>query len=356
MSTLYLTEQYSTLHLDDEVLILKISEHQESGRKAEKKRVPLGKISQVVVLGNITVTTPAIQALLAQGSNICYLTAYGTYVGHVLGDEHKHGNLRLLQNRAHDEPSARLIIAKACVRAKLHNQRTLLLRANRSRDSRFIAEQAEHIKKCIDQVNELPDEDCEPPNPSRPQADTILGKLMGIEGAAAAAYFPAYGALFNGEWEDVFTGRHKRPPTDPINALLSYGYVLLNSQAMSAAHIVGFDPYIGFLHSTGYGKPALSLDIIEMFRAPIVDSVVLSVLNNRSLKIHDFEETLGTWRMSDDARRLFLQKFEERLSETIKHPIFKTKVTYRRCLELQLRLLSRCLLGELKQFREFHSR
>lgn len=356
MSTLYLTEQYSTLSLDDEVLILKIPEYQATGREAEKKRVPLGKISQVVVCGNITVTTPALHALLKQRVTICYLTAYGTYVGHTFGNEHKHGNLRILQNRVHDDPTGRLLVAKACVRAKLHNQRTILLRANRSRESRFIAEQADRIKNCIEQVNELPDEDCHPPNPSRPQADTILGKLMGLEGAGAAAYFPAYGALFNGEWDGMFTGRHKRPPTDPINALLSYGYVLLNSQAMSAAHIVGFDPYIGFLHSSDYGKPALSLDIIEMFRAPIVDSVVLSLLNNRSLKPHDFEETLGAWRMSDDARRLFLQKFEERLSETIKHPIFKTKVSYRRCLELQMRLLSRWLLGEFKDFREFHAR
>jgi CRISPR-associated protein Cas1 len=356
MSVLYLTEQYSTLRLDDEVLILKIPEHKETGRKAEKKRVPLGKISQVVVFGNITITTPAIHALLEQRSEICYLTSYGTYVGRVSGHEHKHGNLRILQNRAHDEPTLRLMVARACVRAKLHNQRTLLLRANRNRDTRFIAEQADRIKDCITAIDKLPDEDCQPANPSRPQADTVLGQLMGLEGAAAAAYFPAYGALFNGEWEDVFTGRHKRPPTDPINALLSYGYVLLNAQAMSAAHIVGFDPYIGFLHSTEYGKPALSLDIIEMFRAPIVDSVVLNLLNNRILQGHDFEKTLGAWRMSDEARRTFLQKFEERLNESIQHPIFKTKVTYRRCLELQLRLLSRWLLGELKQFREFHTR
>lgn len=356
MSVLYLTEQYATLRLDDDVLIMKIPENKATGQQAQKKRVPLGKISQVVVLGNITITTPAISALLEQRSEICYLTYYGKFVGRVSGDEHKHGRLRILQSRAHDDPTLRLHVALTCVRSKLHNQRTLLLRANRTRESRFIAEQADRIKELIAQVDALPGEDTEPANPSRPQADTVLGKLMGIEGAAAAAYFPAYGALFNGEWEDKFTGRHKRPPTDPINALLSYGYVLLNSQAISAAQIVGFDPYIGFLHSTEYGKPALALDIIEMFRAPVVDSVVLSLLNNRMLQTEDFEETLGAWRMNDAARRLFLQKFEERLNETITHPIFKTKATYRRCLELQMRLLSRWLLGELKRFREFHIR
>lgn len=356
MSTLYLTEQYSTLQLRDAVLELKIPAHEASGRKAEKKRVPLGKISQVVVMGNVTLTTPAVAALLEQRCDICYLTAYGTYIGRIAGDLHKHGQLRLMQHRAHDDPTARLTIARVCVKAKLHNQRTLLLRANRTREVHYIAEQAERIKECIGQVDALPVDDCKPPAPSRPQAGTIIGQLMGIEGAAAAAYFPAYGALFNGEWEDVFTGRHKRPPTDPINALLSYGYVLLNTQAMSAAHIVGFDPYIGFLHSTTYGKPALSLDIIEMFRAPIVDSVVLNLLNNRMLSIADFTETLGAWHLNDDARRLFLKKFEERMNEVITHPIFKTKVTYRRCLELQMRLLSRWLLGEVRYFRGFHTR
>ena len=117
--------------------------------------------------------------------------------------------------------------------------------------------------------------------------------------------------------------------------------------------IVGFDPYIGYLHSTQYGKPALALDMLEMFRAPVVDSVVLNLLNNRMLSPGDFEETFGAWRMKEEAKRTFLTKFEERLNTPITHPVFKTKVTYRRCLELQMRLLSRWLTGELKQFRGF---
>ncbi len=116
---------------------------------------------------------------------------------------------------------------------------------------------------------------------------------------------------------------------------------------------VGFDPYVGYLHSTQYGKPALALDIVEMFRAPIVDSVVLTLLNNGMLSPDDFVETLGSWQMKDDAMRIFLGKYEERMNTEITHPIFKTKVTYRRSLELQMRLLSRWMLGELKQFRGF---
>jgi CRISPR-associated protein Cas1 len=219
-----------------------------------------------------------------------------------------------------------------------------------------VADYAERIKTLIAQVDALPTEDAAPLDPQRPQAGTVLGALMGLEGAAAAAYFAGYGELFSGEWAGQFQGRHKRPPTDPINALLSYGYTLLTTQATAAAHIVGFDPYIGFLHSAEYGKPSLALDIIEMFRAPVVDSVVLTLLNNRMLAPSDFEETLGAWRLSDGGRRIFLQKFEERLNEEIQHPIFKKHASYRRCLELQLRLLSRWLQGELPRFREFYTR
>jgi CRISPR-associated protein Cas1 len=194
------------------------------------------------------------------------------------------------------------------------------------------------------------------PDPSHPQVDTLLGQLMGLEGAGAAAYFGVFGSLFPDGFGHMFTGRHKRPPTDPINALLSYGYTLLTTQAIAAAQIVGFDPYVGYLHSTQYGKPALALDVIESFRAPVVDSVVLTLLNNRMLTSDDFDEALGAWRLGDRGRRTFLQKFEERLNTEIVHPVFKYKVTYRRCLELQMRLLSRWLLGELNRFREFYVR
>lgn len=356
MSVLYLTEPHTFVSLDAETLVVKIPENKNSGRMPQKQRVPLGKVSQVVVSGNITLSTPAIGALIEQHAEICYLTSYGKFVARVCGDDHKHGHLRLLQRRAHDDPTDRLQVALTCVRAKLHNQRTLLLRNNRQREHPVIAESAERIRLLIEQLDALPREDVIPPDPGRPQADTVLGQVMGIEGAAAAAYFPGYGALFQGEWAGMFTGRHKRPPTDPINALLSYGYTLLTWQAVGAAQIVGFDPYTGYLHSTQYGKPALALDLIEMFRAPVVDSVVLNLLNNRMLCRNDFEETLGAWRMKDPARKLFLSKFEERLNETITHPIFKTKVTYRRCMELQLRILSRWLQGELKRFREFYTR
>jgi CRISPR-associated protein Cas1 len=354
MSVLYLMERYSTVHLDGETLVVRAPVNERLGRtEVYKKRFPLNKISQVIVIDNVTVTYPVILALAELGVEIVYLTPHGRFIGRNSGPEHKHGRLRLLQVRAHDDPSQALMIAKVCVRAKLHNQRTQLLRSNRTRDDARIEQGADAIQTLIEQVDTMPDQDVPPPDPSQPQKGTYLGELMGMEGRAAASYFPAFRALLTDEWAAYFTKRQKRPPTDPVNALLSYGYTLLTNQTTSAAYKVGFDPYVGYLHSTQYGKPALALDIVEMFRAPIVDSVVLTLLNNRMLTPDSFEETLGTWQMRDDARKIFLTKYEERLNTEITHPVFKTKVSYRRCLELQMRLLSRWLLGELKTFRGF---
>ncbi len=356
MSVLYLTEQYSSVRLDDETLLVKIPEDKATGRAARKNRIPLNQISHVVVYGAVTLSTAVIADLMERHIEITYLTRFGKFVARVCGDDHKHGALRLLQSRAHDDPTTALYIARTCIRAKLHNQRTLLLRSNRTRDSRALDRAAEQIGILLDQVDLLPTEADAPPDPARPQSGTLYGQLMGYEGAAAAAYFQGYRELLVDPWREIFTGRHKRPPTDPVNALLSYGYTLLTSQTTASAQMVGFDPYVGFLHSTQYGMPALALDIVEMFRAPVVDSVVLTLLNNRMLILDDFEETLGSWRMNEDAKKTFLLKFEERLNTPITHPIFKTKVTYRRCLELQMRLLSRWLQGELRHFRGFHTR
>jgi CRISPR-associated protein Cas1 len=145
----------------------------------------------------------------------------------------------------------------------------------------------------------------------------------------------------------------RRPPTDPVNALLSYGYVILTSQVASVLASVGFDPYIGYLHASRYGKPALALDLMEEFRPVIVDSVVLSLFNNHQLEQKDFQQELNSYRMTDAAKRLFLQRFEERMQETIKHPVFGYTVSYRRCIELQARLLGKYLTGEVEHYTPF---
>ena len=171
---------------------------------------------------------------------------------------------------------------------------------------------SELIGRMIEEVDNLKIEQDGPPDPRRPQAESALGNLHGLEGAGSAAFFGGFGQLLKQELG--FGGRHRRPPTDPVNALLSFGYVLLMNHVLSALQIAGFDPYVGFLHSEGYGKPALALDMMEEMRTPIVDSVVLTVVNKQILQAQHFEATMGTYQLTGVGRKLFLQPFEQRLN------------------------------------------
>jgi CRISPR-associated protein Cas1 len=150
-----------------------------------------------------------------------------------------------------------------------------------------------------------------------------------------------------------FRKRARRPPTDPVNALLSFGYVLLANQVASAVNMAGLDPYVGFLHGSKYGKPALALDLMEEFRPIVVDSVVLTLINTGAIKQDDFTEVLGAFRLTEAGRKTFLQKHEERLNTTIQHPTFEYKVTYRKAIEVQTRLLGKWLTGEVPDYVPF---
>ncbi len=225
------------------------------------------------------------------------------------------------------------------------------MRANRKRDDPEIRQAADHLRALLTELEQLEYREGERMDPTRPQAGTTYGRLLGIEGAGTGIYFSVFSRLLREDWG--FTGRERHPPKDPVNALLSFGYVLLMNQVASAVRIVGMDPYVGFLHSSQYGKPALALDVMEPFRPLIVDSVVLTLLNNGVLRRSDFREELGTWWLTDDGRRQFLEKFEERLDTEVEHPVFGYRTTYRRALELEVRLVAKWLMGEIETFRPF---
>lgn len=351
MTTLYLTEPYSTVRKDGDTLLVKIPANKALGTAARDVRVPLIKIEQVVVLADSTLTTPALLALLEQKTDICYCTYNGQFAGRLAPEFSRNGLLRIEQHRAHNEYGRRMALAQQFVAAKLANQRTQLLRTNRKLDDPALATAAEQLLGVIGSVKAL----AVPPDvrvdPARPQADTPMGSLQGLEGAGSAIYFGAFPKLLHATLG--FDGRRKRPPTDPINALLSFGYTLLMNNVLSAIGLVGLDPYIGYLHSSQYGKPALALDLMEEFRPIIVDSVVQTIINNRVLDEKDFVAELGAYRLTDPARRKFLLKFEERLAQEVEHPIFNYRATYRRCLELQVRLLAKALTGEIPAYRPF---
>ncbi len=342
MATLYLTEQYTLVKVEGEALRVQPS----GSRPGQVVRVPINKVEQVIVLGEVTLTTPALHALLERRIPVHYLTARGRSCGSLVADWGKNSGVRLAQYALCRDVTHSFAVARQCVAGKLLNMRTLLLRYARARDDGAdLLDAAEQIRRCLRELARL--------GPPVETGDRMhgLGPLLGLEGSASAAYYGVFGQLLKGDW--AFPGRVKRPPTDPVNALLSFGYTVLTNQVVSLVHAVGLDPGLGVLHQPGFGKPALALDLVEGFRSIIVDSAVLTLINTGQIGPGDFSDELGAARLSDGARRVFLEKLEARLSEQVQHPLFGYKVSYRRCIELQVRLLAKHAQGELASYAPF---
>jgi CRISPR-associated protein Cas1 len=353
MATLYLTEQRSVVRKDGDTLVVQIPADKEKGAEKRKVRVPMMKVDQVVVYGDSTITSPALLALLEQQVDVCFLSYYGQFKGRLDGGFSKNAGLRIAQHRSSvvNNSDRALLAAKGFVRGKLANMRTILLRANRKLNEPAVKDAVQAIGRLVKGVEALQPDGQPPPDPRHPQADSAWGSLLGLEGNGSAQYFGVFGKLLK---QDMgFSRRARRPPTDPVNALLSFGYVLLSNQVSSAINLVGLDPYVGFLHGSKYGKPSLALDLMEEFRPIVADSVALTLINTGAIKRDDFDEVLGAFRLTDAGRRTFLQKYEERLNTSIQHPTFGYSVTYRKAIEVQVRLLGKWLVDEIPEYVPF---
>lgn len=294
-------------------------------------------VSSLSIFGNIQVTAQATRELLDRGIPICHFTYGGWLKGVTWSMNHKNVELRMAQfSKAGDEAEA-LAIAKDIVIAKLRNSR-VLLRRNHPNTPTAALKEIERLAK------------------SAMGVDSIQ-TLLGIEGAAARAYFAHFGDMIKspGSVFDFHT-RNRRPPKDPVNAVLSFVYSMLVRQIMVSSMSVGFDPYLGFYHQPKYGRPSLALDLAEEFRPIIADSVVLTLFNNMELKEADFIQRSGAASLTQEGRKTVIQAFERRLDTLITHPLFQYAISYRRILEIQARLLGRYLLGELKRYPAFRTR
>jgi CRISP-associated protein Cas1 len=339
MATLYLTEQYSLVKIEGEALRVQPG----GNRAATVVRVPINKIEQVMVLGEVTITTPALHVLLERRIPVHFLSTRGRSYGALLADWGKNSGLRLAQYALCMDTERSFVVARSCVAGKLLNMRTILLRYARSRpDGTALSEAAQQIRRCLRELAKL-----EPPETTNDHMHG-LGPLLGLEGSASRAYYRVLGGLLKDDWS--FPGRVKRPPTDPVNALLSYGYTLLTNQVVSLIHAVGLDPGLGVLHQPGFGKPALALDLMENFRAIVIDSVAITMINTGQIAPNDFVTEFEAYRLRDEARRAFLEKYEARLNEEIQHPIFGYRTSYRRCIELQIRLFAKYAQGEIERY------
>jgi CRISPR-associated protein Cas1 len=338
---LYLNTQGYRVGCKDEVLTVK-----EKDRVIEEVR--MRDLSHVALFGNIQISTQAIQSLCEQEIPVTYFSMGGWFYGITRGHALKNVFLRMEQFRFARDETVCLSLARQFVHGKIRNHRTLLMR------------------------NHL-----EPPEPiilklKRASEDALaaasIAELLGIEGAAASQYFQQFNGMVKVEDDDLpglempgknakqlafnfnFTNRNRRPPTDPVNAMLSLAYSMLAKDCTLAALAVGFDPYIGFYHQPRFGRPALGLDLMEEMRPLVAESTVLSCINNRVVTERDFVRAGQAVNLTAPGRKRFFQMYEQRMSSLITHPLFDYKVSYRRALELQARLLAKTLTGEIAEY------
>jgi len=304
--------------------------------------VRLMDTSQLVLYGSVYITSPALHELMKRNIPVTWQSFGGWFMGHTVGTGHKNVELRTAQYRGSFDAALCLRLAKGLVEAKIRNCRTLL-----RRNWKGPFDPGPLLEDLLGDARRVH------------KADN-LQTLLGIEGGAAARYFGAFKHLIRsneeGGFDFDFHKRNRRPPTDPVNAMLSYAYAILTRSWSVTLAAVGFDPYRGFYHQPRYGRPALALDLMEPFRPLVADSVVIQAINNGEVRPTDFIEVAGSVNLTGDGRKRFIGTFERRMSHEITHPLFGYRVSYRRLLEIQARLLGRFLLGELPDYPNFTPR
>jgi CRISPR-associated protein Cas1 len=310
-----------------------------------KQEVRIGEICQVNLIGNIQVSTQAIQALCEAGKPVCYFSQGGWFYGITTGLNSKNVFLRRSQFRLAEEEWFQLALARKLVAGKIRNQRTMLQRNHLEPNREALL----GLKQMVDQS----------------EGATSLQQLLGIEGNAARVYFGEFAGMIkldehgnkdSSQFHFDFAGRNRRPPHDAVNALLSLGYSLLAKDLTIACYAVGFDPYIGFYHEPRFGRPALALDLMEPFRALIADSAVLTAINTRMVTPRDFVQAGPAVAVTPAGRKGFFRAYELKMDTLVTHPIFEYRVSYRRLLEVQARLLARYLQGEIREYPVFVTR
>ncbi len=339
---LYLNTQGYRVGCKEEVLQVK-----EKDKVVEEVRIR--DVCHVALFGNIQISTQAIQSLCEHEVPVTYFSMGGWFYGITRGHSMKNVFLRMEQFRLARDEMTCLALARQFVHGKIRNHRTLLMRNHLESPEPIILK----LKRASEDA----------------LAAASIEELLGIEGAAASQYFQQFSGMVKVADELVvpaeqraaadarqlafnfnFANRNRRPPTDPVNAMLSLAYSMLAKDCTLAALAVGFDPYLGFYHQPRFGRPALGLDLMEEFRPLIAESTVLSCINNRVVTEKDFVRAGQAVNLSVPGRKRFFQTYEQRMSSLITHPLFDYKVSYRRALELQARLLAKTLTGEIAEY------
>ncbi|MBI5245488.1 MAG: CRISPR-associated endonuclease Cas1 [Elusimicrobia bacterium] len=321
--------------------------------------IPFKDIAHAALFGHVQISTEALHLFLAAQRTVSFLSAGGKLLGVAAAPIAKNVHLRVAQYRKFESDDLCLRLAKEIVQAKIENQRTLIRR---------------NLKGA---TNELDDLKAVATESTRSGS---LASLRGYEGKGGQIYFDAFPSLIGRKgdgasgqqtfddlpdsqgWSSAsaaffhMSGRNKRPPRDPVNALLSFGYTLLTRDFVAALIGVGLDPYFGFYHAMEAGRPALALDLMEPFRPLIVDSLVLRLINTGEIRQNHFLCAEAEVLMSKDGRARFIAGYERRMDELITHPIFGYRISYRRILDVECRLLGRFLEGDIPEYKPLRTR
>lgn len=326
---LYVTSQGASVGKSGERLVIR-------RRDAPDVHARLIDVSQLSLFGNIQVSAQALRTIVDRGAPILHFTYGGWLAAVTTGASQRNVVLRVAQYQLAADAEGSLVLARAIVSGKIRNQRTMLRRNHRNHAEAALAELARLARAA-----------------GRSRG---IDRLLGVEGLAARVYFSMFSGMLAASVPFDFRDRVRRPPTDPVNALLSFLYSLLAKDCTHACIAVGLDPYLGFYHQLHYGRPSLALDLAEEFRPLLADSVVLTVLNNGMLTEADFVRRGRACALKDGSRRRVIEAYEARMDTLIRHPLFGYAISYRRILEVQARLLARVVSGELRTYRPFTTR
>lgn len=332
-NTLYVTTQGAWLSAEGETVVIHVDGE-------VKLRVPLHLLDSIVCFGNVTASPFLMARCSEHGVGISFLTEQGRFLARVQGPVSGNVLLRREQYRRADSRERAAELARTIVSAKVANCRSVIQRAARdhvgNKGGKRLVTAAQSLARCLVDLTNA----------------TTIDEIRGVEGEAARIYFGVFDALITVEDKQLqFNGRTRRPPKDPVNALLSFVYTLLVHDVASALEAVGLDPQVGFLHRDRPGRPSLALDLMEELRPAFADRLVLSLINRRQVKASRFivQETGGVY-MDDETRKTVLVAYQERKQEELRHPFLNEKTTVGMLPHIQALLLARYLRGDLDAY------
>jgi len=336
LNTLFVFTQGAYLRKDSETVVVRVE-------RQNRLRLPLLNLGSIVCFGRVAVSPPLLGACAQKGIAVTFMTEHGRFLAAVNGFTPGNVLLRREQYRRADDLTASAEIARACIIGKLANYRTVLRRAVRDQTVGPATERLERVAVRLDMTLK-----CLSPTLN-------LDQLRGVEGDATSEYFSVFNDLIVAQKEGfVFSGRNRRPPMDPVNAMLSFGYAMLSNDLRSACEASGLDAAVGFLHRDRPGRPSLALDLIEEFRPVLVDRLVLSLINRQQVKPSGFQvDPGGGVRMDEATRKEIVAAYQKRKQEEITHPFLGEKMTLGLVPHIQARLLARHLRGDSDAYPSF---